>query len=671
MRNLLALGSVCILLVSCATTQQPGSAGAALDQRIQLTNATCFEVVAEKPTHDSLTYDKPLNWDLVDYVTRNDKYLPLGTAFAISPTELVTSAHVLNLTDNSLVYKTRFIREKVKEAGKTVERLYEVDDIHAFDNNRDYVVFTVKGRTFSTWLKTAPEYKLNSKVYTAGDAYGEGIVVREGTLLDTVPEKENGAWSFLKSSIATNPGNSGGPLLNERFEVIGIVEARRDDFCYSLPMSEIVPNKAVIHSRVTFGFVVFNKRKPNTLDASWPLPMKYQEVTKTFWDKFMPFYEQSMGSLLTENEKEMFPRGSSSDEALYGSVDRRFPQIYLQDSTTGKWFSTDVEVSRSDIGSNGSVGTAEIYKDAAVWLVKLDAPDDIPVRRLVDEPRLAMDTLLRGINITRKLTESDQGSRVTSYGAPIQTMSQTDRWGRVWQINVYLLEYSDQVVITASLPTPTGLSMVYKAIGSEGRDEWLFDLKRIVDLVNVSYAGTLSQWDTFLKQPDFRSAAMKNVSVTWTEGRSVKVDAAGFSSTLPDGLVPISKDSFLDLYCSVFLRRGAPVLDVRKLVFSPRNSSSGYYTFYRWSKPSDSLPKAIQDDWRKYILDAGHPYSGKVYTENGQTCLGILHPAFLAGKSPVVGDFAYTLFVAKEGVVTEQEMTRYSQEFARGMTIRE
>lgn len=232
--------------------------------------------------------------------------------------------------------------------------------------------------------------------------------------------------------------------------------------------------------------------------------------------------------------------------------------------------------------------------------MKLDAPDDITVRRLVDDPKLAMDTILRGINITRKLTQSDQGSRITSYGAPVETTTCTDRYGRKWQINVYLLEYADQAVITLSMPTPTGLSMIYKATDTATKDEWLFDLNKLTNFVNVSYSGTLEQWDTFLRQPDFHGAAMKGVSISYKEGSMVSVSTNSFSSTIPSGLVDVRKDSLLDLYCSVFLRHGAPVFDVRKLVFGPRNSSSSYYTFYRWSKPTDSLSKVIKDEWQRY-----------------------------------------------------------------------
>jgi serine protease Do len=673
MKNTWALVMACLLIAACATTQNSGIADSAnVQKRTQLINATCFEVVTEKATQDSLSYDKPLNWDLLGFASRNDKYIPLGTAFAISATELVTAAHVLDLTSNSLFFTTRFIREKAREGGKTVEHVYEVDDIRAFDNARDYVIFTVKGRTFQTWLKTDTSFDLNKKIYTAGDAYGEGIVVREGVLLDTVPEAESGAWNNLKSSIATNPGNSGGPLLNEQLAVIGIVQSRKDDFCYSLPMSEVASGRAVLHSKANFGFTVFNKHLPAVLDETWPLPMKYRDLVAAFFEKYMAFYNKGMDALLSNNAQDMFPRGASSEEALYESVQKSFPQIFLQDSTTGSWFETDPELSSSDIGNNGSVSTAEIYKDAGIWLIRLDAPSDIDVRRLWDDPKLTMDTLLRGINLTRKVTDSDQGSRIVSYGAPLQSLSFADGWGRTWQLNAYGLEYSDNVVITCATPTPRGLSMLYVVDGSWQKDSWLYDLKKIADFVNVSYSGTLGQWDAFLGQPDFRFAAMKDVSVSWKEHGSVIVDSHAFTSTIADGLVGITRDSTLFLYCDVFLRKGAPVSDIRELLLASGNSDGSYYSFYRWSRPTGSLPKAMKDDWQKYILDRGHPYEAAVYTDSGQTNIGSLHPAFLSGGKPAIkGDFAYTLFVSKDGPATDQQMAQYMQDFAGGVKIKE
>ena len=110
MKRALAAGFLSCFVLCCAGAQQAGAGAGVLlpDEKLKNIRAACFEVVAEKPTQDSLTYDKPLNWDLLDFNVRGDKFMPLGTAFAISATELVTAAHVFS--PGSQIFRKRFIR---------------------------------------------------------------------------------------------------------------------------------------------------------------------------------------------------------------------------------------------------------------------------------------------------------------------------------------------------------------------------------------------------------------------------------------------------------------------------------------------------------------------------------------------------------------------------------
>ena len=674
MKHVAALVIVGLALLSCVNTPQggPPSAAPLSGERLKLVRASCFEVVTQKTPQDSLSYSKPLNWDLQDYTVRNDRYIPLGTAFAISSSELVTAAHVFDLTPRSLIYTSRFIREKVRDGGKTSERVYEVESIRAFSSNRDYVVFTVKGRKFDSWLTIQKGFEFNTAAYSAGDAYGEGIVVREGVLLDDVPESENGEWNYLKSSIATNPGSSGGPLLNRNGEVIGIVLSRKDDFCYSLPMKEMTLGKATYHKKFNLGFAAFSKRKAATLDAAWDIPLPCSVLADNYLAAFHGFYVNGMNTLFAENSADVFPAGPSSDQALFAYVDGMFPQIYLQNSTNGSWFETNLQAGTTTIDNSGSVSYAEIYKDAGVWLIRLLRPRDRPVRELWDNPKEAMDLVLKGINITRKLTPGDEGARVTSYGKPVQTLAFTDRFDRRWQLNVYFLEYSDQLVMTCATPTPQGLCMLYVASESGNLDWWLYDVKKLADFMNISYGGTLEEWDTYLKQDDFRFGALKQVSVTYREGAYADIDMPSVSTRVREGLTSISASSDLYLVCDVFTQDGKPVWDIRKmLVDSGGASSDNYVTFYRWTAPTAALPQPMKDEWKKNVIDRGHPYNGKVYTENGRTNLGMLHPAFLQGeRTSITNDFAYTVFGSKEGNVAEDEMRNYLQLFAKETRIK-
>jgi hypothetical protein len=140
-----------------------------------------------------------------------------------------------------------------------------------------------------------------------------------------------------------------------------------------------------------------------------------------------------------------------------------------------------------------------------------------------------------------------------------------------------------------------------------------------------------------------------------------------------EGLVRITKDSDLYLICSVFLKEGKPVWDIRKMLLDAGGASTNnYLTFYRWTKPTSSLPDEMKDLWKKEVLEHGHPYSGTVYAENGRMNVGTIHPDFVIdGKVTIQKDFAYTFFASKEGTVAEEDMKNYLQDFVKETRIKE
>ena len=224
MKTRLLVVALFLLFVSCVSQGRydKSSDGLSKENRSSIYDS-CFEVLVEKPLKDTLTYEKPLPWDEIPYNIRTDKYFSIGTAFAVSETELLSAFHVFNLTRDSLVFTRFFIRDR---NGK----VNEVDRVTSMDSHRDFIKFTVKNRKFSSWLNLNREYRLNETVYSVGNAYGEGIVIRKGDLIGKMPEPEAGRFSLLKSSSDVNSGNSGGPLLNEKGQVVGIVVSRKGQY---------------------------------------------------------------------------------------------------------------------------------------------------------------------------------------------------------------------------------------------------------------------------------------------------------------------------------------------------------------------------------------------------------------------------------------------------------
>ncbi len=637
---------------------------------LALAKASCFEVVLEKAATDSLVYDKNLNWDLVDFNIRNDKYISIGTAFAIDSEHLVTAAHVLSLFPNSRVYPKRYIREKKRVNGKTVESVYEIDEIQGFSSNRDFAVFSVKGRKFDSFLEKSLDYEFGSKILTAGNAFGEGIVVREGLLLDELPENENGEWSYLKSSVATNPGNSGGPLMNERGQVIGIVLSRKDDFCYALPLSEMSLGKASFHTRITLGFTVFNKRRQSLFEKSYPCPIPYMDLVGLFVGDDAAFYQENMNALLGENAADIFPNGNNSEKALYEMENAYFPQFFLQDNASNLWFSTSHSPSAIDIGGNGSIRAAEIYKDAEVFALRLDKPDGMSVKEIWESPRLTMDLLLKGLSIKRKMSQSDEGSRITSYGEPFLNETRIDRFGRSWRLAAWTLEYSDQIVLTASLPTPKGLAILYVAKESSQLGAWLYDMAKLLDFTNISFFGKISEWKDFLASSQLLNGSLSALTLTSPAKGGLEVKTADIQIVFSNSLFTINDDSELYLAFDVYTKKGKPVWDLRKIVLDPGNAGNSYYLCHRWTSPSPNLSQAQKDNYRSALIERGHPYSGKAYTENGHMNIGTIHPVYLKdAKVAIPNDHAYTVFVSKEGSASDGEMEAFLAEFTASIEI--
>ncbi len=673
MRNkLLVVGLACLgiaaLAVSCAT--QPAAGPAVTDAGvISMINKNCFEVVVRKPVKDSMVYDKELNWDLVDYRIRNDDYYGVGTAFAISETELVTAAHVLGVNQDSLVYTERLIRQKFRnEKGQMEEKVWEIESVKAFASNRDYVVFTAKGLVLDSWFPKAAKLEFNKKIYTAGNAYGEGIVIRDGVLLDTIPESENGEWEFLKSSIATNPGNSGGPLLNANFEVIGIVLQKKDDFCYALNINDIIPNKAILHMRANFAFTVFNKKVPKVYNRQTTLPMPYKDLIAWYAKEQTALNEDGMNALLGENKDDLFPVGENSRKALFTLMFSSFPQFFLQGSNDLAWFMTNLKTSVSDLGQNGKIYWAEPYEKAGVFLLDIEHPDTVQASEYTDKPTVMMDTILKGIKFDRKLTNQDAGSRILSMGKPIFSDSHTDKWGRVWKINHWLMEFSDRLVIVFSTPTPQGVSILYKEIPSYERTSWMWDMKRLVDFVNVSYMGTLKEWEAFFSRPDFLFGPLASAKFSYKDGKNARVVTKDFDVTVDNDVLKIEEKTSLVLNMNVFEKGGKPVWDVRRVLFSENTDKQNYCMLLHFSEPDKSLPKDYLDEWQKLAIDRQHPYTNEAFREEGNTKIGKLHEKFVVnGKTVTPKGYVYTMFVSRSGNKEDSQMADILGKFEAGI----
>ena len=141
-----------------------------------------------------------------------------GTGFALtSEGYLVTSFHVIQGADSLLI------------EGRDRQR-FHAETVYS-DVKHDLAILRITDKKFTGFGRLPYAFKsgqadLGERVFTLGYPR-EDVVYGEGAL--SARSGFEGDTAFYQVSIPVNPGNSGGPLLDERGNLIGVVSGRQND----------------------------------------------------------------------------------------------------------------------------------------------------------------------------------------------------------------------------------------------------------------------------------------------------------------------------------------------------------------------------------------------------------------------------------------------------------
>lgn len=633
--SILAFAAAFIL--SCATTGNNNSSGIELskDVKKKISNA-CFEVLVEKPVNDSITYEKELPWDEIPYNIRTDKYYSIGTAFAVSATELVSACHVLSLSRDSRIYVKAFIRDKDGN-------VFEIQNITGFDTHKDFVKFTVKDKKFTTWFELNKDYETDEYVYSVGNAYGEGIVIRKGELLGVMPEPESGKFKLLKSSSDVNPGNSGGPLLDKNGQVIGVILSRKDNLTYSLPVGEIQKSKTskgFYHTRMSFGFYLIPGELSKTVDfdVEMNLPMEYKALKSEYKSRFYKFYCSKMDDFFQSNSKTIFPEGETSLIPLYDYTTSFLLQTAYQNNENKKWMISNLEYKTTEIEDNGEVRVAA--PSNRIIFVDITKPKNVSLESMLKNPKISMDLFLQGISATRDFVQSK--IRIMSLGAPTYSGTFVDKYGRKWSLNNWITEYNDEAVITLSTPTPQGVAMILIACPTHDIDFWTYDLKHMTDFIYISYFGKLKEWQEFVQQRSYLPTFINDLKFSYIKDKSLSLKHKRFTLELDKSMLDLNDDTSLGINYSYLKENNKTVWDVRRIALS-ENEKSNFIVLQKHVKPDDKMTEDYLKEWKK-LTNADYPFNKEPYEDNGVSNIGCLHSKYNDKK----GDILYTIFTARE-----------------------
>ena len=637
------------LLLGIALSSLGARMGLAADigkHTIEAVSAATYEGVMLKPTEGHLKYERPLPMELVPYTIRNDSYYSVGTAFAIGPNQWVTAGHVFDLGHKSLS-KTYRLRD---HDGK----VYDVDQILKYSMHRDFVVFSIKNPPQIKPLATNTVPRINEKVYSAGNALGEGVVFRDGLFTSRTPEEDYGDWKWIRFSAAASPGNSGGPLLDTDGKVIGVIigKSENENLNYALPIQEVLKapgDVASVDARIVYTIDNMpNESGTGRIQKKYKLPQSYAALDAVITRDLGQFGVQVQDKFLAERKAHTFPSGKDSLPLLYTDSSTVMPGLIAR-GDDGFWDAyTPGKPNNSEIGENGAFSYGTVGSSDFFLFRK---PDGMQTASLYDDSALLMDTILQGYPLYR--TVASERIKVTSMGKAAQSYDYTDHYGRKWLVRVWNIDYADEQLALFALPVPGGLAGMIRVTPVAQMDSNIDDLKVLADFTSIAYYGTLADWREFLAQRDLLPRAFSDIRIDFDYGRQFSYRSKRVAFSYGPAEMHITPRSDLKLKFAYFEDDGKMVWDVSQIVAGDSKDSSTFFTVVRHMHPPKQLDDRFQSRWQK-VTQHQYPFNDAAFFDNKRTVIGDIYPHGVPDSKLSAAKVVYSAFYGTDGSLNQK-----------------
>lgn len=625
---------------------RPAQAAEIAKHTIETVSAATYEVVVLKPKKGQLKYERPLPMDLVPYTIRHDRYYSVGTAFAIGPNRWVTAGHVFDLGHKSLakIYRLRDHDGKV----------YDIDQILKYSRHRDFVVFSIKHPPQIKALVTNTAPRINEKVYSVGNALGQGVVFRDGLFTSRTPEEQNGDWKWIRFSAAASPGNSGGPLLDTDGKVIGVIigKSQNENLNYALPIKEVLQapaNVASLDLRMVYRIDNMpNESATGRLQKKYKLPQTYAALDARITRDLYAFGVKLQDKFLAKRKARTFPNGKDSLPLLYTDSGSVMPGLIAR-GDDGIWDSyTPSKPNSSDIGDNGALAYGHVGSSDFFLFHK---PDGMKTRALYNDSKLLMDTLLQGYPLYR--TIASQRIKVTSMGKAAQAYDYTDHYGRKWLVRVWNINYADEQLALFALPVPGGLAGMIRIKPVAHMASNIDDLKLLTDFTSIAYYGTLANWREFLAQRSLLPRAFSNIHIDFDYGKQFSYRSKRVAFSYGPSEMHITPRSDLKLKFAYFKDGGKTVWDVSAIVAGDSKDNSTFFTVVRHMHPPKQLDDKFQARWEK-VVQRQYPFNDSAFTDDKQTVIGDIYPHNAPDSKLSAAKVVYSAFYGTEGNLNQK-----------------
>jgi hypothetical protein len=401
----------------------------------------------------------------------------VGTAFAIGPNRFVTAAHTLDQ-----VIGSRFARPLLMDAKR---KGYPIADILHYSQQQDYVVFSLVDPPAVTPLEVRPDGSARHAVFFAGRRSGGGIVITRGSFIGRTPEAESGQFDWLRFKSRIWAGVSGGPLLDESGEVIGIVRARAQDgdANYAVPIG-LLPDgpsdRAQLHSLELLKPLGPTMRSDTPFEGEIPLPMPYDAFARELVRQRAEYFDRTVGRSL-EASRGGFVIAGRGAESVCTLINGEECQCKAQPNVNGVLLMDEPD---ADARARRAKARAEVTQVVAGIVVVRGGGK---IRSVASREAPSTDALahlklaLKGEpNLDSELSEA---ARRADVEVADLDESYDDFHGRTWRMRAWPLADEDLKIVSLGRDLPDGHVALMRIVPTATTYGALLQLKFVANLV--------------------------------------------------------------------------------------------------------------------------------------------------------------------------------------------
>ena len=437
-------------------------------------------------------------------------------------------------------------------------------------------------------------------MFAVGNALGDGVVIRDGLLTSMTPEDQDGRWKWLRFSAAASPGNSGGPLLDAQGRVVGVVVARSpgENLNFALPIERVTGAKdgvAAYDVRESFELPMLMDTQVSVLKGAFELPLPFAEFATRMRDVQLRYFRTERDRLLNDKAGELFPKGAASKLLAVSERPDRPALVVQEDDHT--WVTREGDpAENADLPGEGSVN---VHIANGVGLFTLVRPDSAHDDAFYSDSRAFMDTLLKGLKLTRDV--GSQSIRITSAGVASRDALFADKFGRKWQTRLWPLGYLDSVVLIAALPVPDGYVGMIRFANSAQVETEIEKLQMLTAYFQTPFSGSLEQWRAYLARKPLRASAFDAVKLHYEEATGLRYESPRLRASIPPDLLRLGADSTVALDMDYLLDGAKLAWDVGALTVTKDLDGETYIAAYRQPKPATDAGRELLQRWDRMM----------------------------------------------------------------------